>query len=144
MTANGGHTTYGSAMHDTPSQSERSFLLSAECACASLVAHGAVLLVALILSAGGRRLPADEREARVFFLLPPDRMPSSSHQSDLIQWGRLGGDLSDGEDLLRGGVGRRISADDHGSQAGGSYPGIAVLHAGVLYRFDGPVAAVAP
>jgi TonB family protein len=110
-------------MHDTPSQSERSFLLSAECACASLVAHGAVLLVALILSAGGRRLPADEREARVFFLLPPDRMPSSSHQSDLIQWGRLGGDLSDGEDLLRGGVGRRISADDHGSRLWGRRSG---------------------
>jgi TonB family protein len=110
-------------MHDTPSQSERSFLLSAECACASLVAHGAVLLVALILSAGGRRLPADEREARVFFLLPPDRMPSSSHQSDLIQWGRLGGDLSDGEDLLRGGEGRRISADDHGSRLWGRRSG---------------------
>jgi TonB family protein len=110
-------------MHDTPSQSERSFLQSAECACASLVAHGAVLLVALILSAGGRRLPADEREARVFFLLPPDRMPSSSHQSDLIQWGRLGGDLSDGEDLLRGGVGRRSSADDHGSRLWGRRSG---------------------
>lgn len=110
-------------MHDTPSQSERSFLLSAECACASLVAHGAVLLVALILSAGGRRLPADEREARVFFLLPPDRMPSSSHQSDLMQWGRLGGDLSDGKDLLRGGVGRRISADDHGSRVWGRRSG---------------------
>jgi len=115
-------------MHDTPSQSERSFLLSAECACASLVAHGAVLLVALILSAGGRRLPADEREARVFFLLPPDRMPSSSHQSDLIQWGRLGGDLSDGEDLLRGGVGRRSSADDHGSRLWGRRSGARPEH----------------
>jgi TonB family protein len=110
-------------MHDTPSQSERSFLLSAECACASLVAHSAVLLVALVLSAGGRRLPADEREARVFFLLPPDRMPSSSHQSDLIQWGRLGGDLSDGKDLLRAGVGRRITADDHGSRVWGRRSG---------------------
>jgi len=110
-------------MHDTPSQSERSFLLSAECACASLVAHGAVLLVALILSAGGRRLPADEREARVFFLLPPDRMPSNSFQSDLMQWGRLGGDLSDGKDLLRGGVGRRITADGHGSRVWGRRSG---------------------
>ena len=81
----------GHARHSL--QSERSFLFSAECACASLVAHGALLLVALVFSAGGRRLPADEREARVFFLLPPDRMPGSTHQSDLIQWGRLGGDL---------------------------------------------------
>ena len=110
-------------MHDTPSKSERSFLLSAECACASLVAHGALVLVALVLSAGGRRLPADEREARVFFLLPPDRMPSSTHQSDLIQWGRLGGDLSDGKDLLRAGVGRQIRADDHGSRLWGKRSG---------------------
>jgi len=110
-------------MHDTPSKSERSFLLSAECACASLAAHGALLLVALVVSAGGRRLPADEREARVFFLLPPDRVPSSTHQSDLIQWGRLGGDLSDGKDLLRGGVGRRITADGHGSRVWGRRSG---------------------
>lgn len=111
------------AMHDIPSQSDRGFLFSAECACASLVAHGAVLLVALVFSAGGRRLPADEREARVFFLLPPDRVPASTHQSDLMQWGRLGGDLSDGKDLLRSGVGRQIRADDHGSREWGKRSG---------------------
>jgi TonB family protein len=111
------------AMHDNPSQSDRRSLLSAECACASFVAHGALLLVALALSAGGRRLPADEREARVFFLLPPDRVPASTHQSDLMQWGRLGGDLSDGKDLLRSGVGRQIRADDHGSRVWGKRSG---------------------
>lgn len=110
-------------MHDIPSHRERGFLLSAECACASLVAHGALLLVALVLSAGGRRLPSNEREARVFFLLPPDRMPASTHQSDLMQWGRLGGDLSDGRDLLRAGVGRQARADDHGSRVWGKRSG---------------------
>jgi TonB family protein len=110
-------------MHDTPSQFNRGFLLSAECACASLVAHGALLLVVLLLTAGGRRIPADERQARVFFLLPPDRMPASTHQSDLMQWGRLGGDLSDGKDLLRAGVGRQIRADDHGSRVWGKRSG---------------------
>ena len=110
-------------MHDIPAQSDRGFLFSAECACVSLVAHGALVLAALLLSAGGRRLPADEREARVFFLLPPDRMPSSTHQSDLMQWGRLGGDLSDGKDLLRAGVGRQIRADDHGSRIWGKRSG---------------------
>ncbi len=110
-------------MHDAPSESNRGFLLSAECACASLMAHGALLLVVLLLTAGGRRLPADERQARVFFLLPPDRMPASTHQSDLMQWGRLGGDLSDGKDLLRAGVGRQIRADDHGSRVWGKRSG---------------------
>ncbi|MFL5519259.1 MAG: energy transducer TonB [Gemmatimonadales bacterium] len=110
-------------MHDIPSQSERSFLFSAECACASLVAHGLVLLVALAFTTGGRRLPADEREARVFFLLPPDRTPGSTHQSDLIQWGRLGGDLSDGKNLIRSGMGRQIRGDDHGSRLWGRRSG---------------------
>jgi TonB family protein len=106
-----------------PSHPPRSTLLSAECACASLVAHAVVLVLALALTQGGARLPADEREARVFFLLPPDRVPASTHQSDLIQWGRLGGDLSDGKDLLRAGVGRSIRPDDHGSRIWGRRSG---------------------
>jgi TonB family protein len=106
-----------------PQQPTRSTLFSAECACASLVAHATVLLLAVALTHGGARLPADEREARVFFLLPPDRMPSSTHQSDAIQWGRLGGDLSDGKDLLRSGIGRNIRADDHGSRIWGRRSG---------------------
>jgi TonB family protein len=111
-------------MHDhLPSQPSRGTLLSAECACASLVAHAVVLVLALGLTHGGTRLPANEREARVFFLLPPDRVPSSTHQSDLMQWGRLGGDLSDGKELLRAGVGRNIRADDHGSRVWGRRSG---------------------
>jgi TonB family protein len=104
-------------MHDAfPSQPSRSALLLAECACASLVAHAAALVLALALTHGGTRLPADEREARVFFLLPPDRVPASVHQSDLMQWGRLGGDLTDGRDLLRSGMGRSFRPNDHGSR----------------------------
>ena len=111
-------------MHDPiPSQTPRSTRLSAECACASLAAHAAVLVLAVVLTHGGARLPADEREARVFFLLPPDRVPSSTHQSDRIQWGRLGGDLSDGKDLLRAGVGRSFRPDDHGSRTWGHRSG---------------------
>jgi TonB family protein len=118
----GGGLTRG--MHDhLPPQPTRSTLLSAECACVSLVAHAVVLLVALGLTHGGARLPADEREARVFFLLPPDRVAASTHQSDLIQWGRLGGDLSDGKNLLRSGVGRSIQPDDHGSRLWGRRSG---------------------
>jgi TonB family protein len=110
-------------MPDLPSHSGRSALLSVECACASLVAHLAVLLVIVVLTHGGRRLPVDEREARVFFLLPPDRVAASTHQSDLIQWGRLGGDLANGKDLLRSGPGRSIRLDDHGSRLWGQRSG---------------------
>lgn len=111
-------------MHDPlPSKTPWSTLLSAECACASLVAHAAVLVLAVVLTHGGARLPTDEREARVFFLLPPDRVPSSTHQIDRIQWGRLGGDLSDGKDLLRSGVGRSFLPDDHGSRTWGRRSG---------------------
>jgi len=111
-------------VHDhLPTHPARGTLFSAECACASLIAHAAALVLCVVLTHGGTRLPADEREARVFFLLPPDRMPSSTHQSDLMQWGRLGGDLSDGRDLLRSGIGRSIRPDDHGSRVWGRRSG---------------------
>jgi TonB family protein len=111
-------------MHDHfPAQPPRSTLLGAQCACASLAAHAVVLVLALVLTHGGTRLPANEREARVFFLLPPDRVPATTHQSDLMQWGRLGGDLSDGKELLRSGVGRSIRPDDHGSRVWGRRSG---------------------
>ncbi|HKU60406.1 MAG TPA: energy transducer TonB [Gemmatimonadales bacterium] len=110
-------------MLDKPSSPNRSLLVSAESACVSLALHLAALGLALALTQGGPRLPADEREARVFFLLPPDRVPASTHQSDVMQWGRLGGDLADGTNLLRSGAGRRIRADDHGSRLWGKRSG---------------------
>jgi TonB-like protein len=72
----------------------------AECACVSILAHGAVVWLAVGLTDGGRRIPTDEREARVFFLLPPDRVDVRSRQSETIQWGRPGGDLQDGKHLF--------------------------------------------
>ena len=81
-------------------ESGRTFLQPAECALASILAHGAVVLLAVDLTAGSRQLPSDEREARVFFLLPPDRVDVRQRQTDIIQWGRPGGDLQDGRHLL--------------------------------------------
>jgi TonB family protein len=63
----------GPIMHLTLLESDRSFLRSAECAFLSILAHAAVIWLALDMSAGAGQLPEDEREARVFFLLPPDR-----------------------------------------------------------------------
>ncbi len=57
-------------------------------------------------TAGGRQLPANEREARVFFLLPPDRVDVRVHQTEVFRWGRLGADWDDGRDLMAPGEGR--------------------------------------
>jgi TonB family protein len=77
-------------------ESNRNFFQSAECALVSILAH--VGLVWFVVGAGidGWQLPTDEREARVFFLLPPDRVDVRSRQTESIQWGELGGDLEDG------------------------------------------------
>jgi Gram-negative bacterial TonB protein C-terminal len=87
-------------MSTTLLESGRKFFQSAECAFVSTLAHAAVIWFALSLTAGGRQMPADEREARLFFLLPPDRVDVREHQSEIIQYGRLGGDLEDGRHLL--------------------------------------------
>ena len=86
-------------------QSGRNFFQSAECAFASALAHLVVVWFAMGLTSGGRQMPVDEREARVFFLLPPDRVDVRERQSEILQWGRLGGDLENGKILssLEGG-----------------------------------------
>jgi TonB family protein len=63
----------------------------------SILAHVGLVWYALGATEGGRQFPTTEREARVFFLLPPDRVDVRSRQSDIIQWGKLGGDLEDGK-----------------------------------------------
>src|SRR5215210_8505290 len=82
-------------------QSGRNFFQSAECTFASALAHLFVVWFAVGLTSGGRQMPADEREARVFFLLPPDRVDVRERQSEILQWGKLGGDLLDGKHLLK-------------------------------------------
>jgi len=89
-------------------ESDRSILQTTECALLSLVAHGATVWLAVSLTMGGSQLPADEREARVFFLLPPDRVAVEPHQTEVFQWGRPGMDLQDGQDLTRPTAGSRV------------------------------------
>ena len=66
----------------------------------SALAHGALIWLAVGLTGDGRRMPSDEREARVFFLLPPDRVDVRERQTESLQWGKLGGDIEDGKHLL--------------------------------------------
>lgn len=84
-------------MHPTLLESDRSFFQSAECAFVSIVAHVAVVWVVVGATDGGIVLPTNERDARVFFLLPPDRVDIRMHQSETIRWGRLGRDLQNGK-----------------------------------------------
>jgi protein TonB len=106
-------------MHLTLLESDRSFLRSAECAAVSIVAHAGLVWLAIASTAGGRQLPADEREARVFFLLPPDRVKAPDHQTDVIQWARVGTDLANGPAQPPGpGQGLGVREPAYGSNRG--------------------------
>ncbi|MGH7512391.1 MAG: energy transducer TonB [Gemmatimonadales bacterium] len=104
-------------------ESDRSFFRSAECVFASILAHAGLVWCAIGLTEGGRQLPADEREARVFFLLPPDRVDSRPRQTDIIQLGRLGADLENGRHLTRSGEGLHILAPAYGARNRGERSG---------------------
>lgn len=80
-------------------ESDRSFLRSAECAALSIVAHGA--LVWVILASPGHRfvLPTTERDARLMFLLPPDRIPGSERTAELPRPGIVGSGYDEGQAL---------------------------------------------
>jgi TonB-like protein len=88
-------------MHLTLPESGRNFFQSAECASVSILAHTLLVWFALGATDNGKELPADEREARVFFLLPPDRVDVRARQSETMQWGKLGADLEDGKHLFK-------------------------------------------
>jgi TonB family protein len=104
-------------------ESGRSLFQTAECAMLSILAHAGVLWLALSASQGGRQLPTDEREARVFFLLPPDRVDTRVYQSEVFQGGKLGLDYLDGE--LRTGLegGWTIPERSHDSRRKGKHNG---------------------
>jgi TonB family protein len=82
-------------------ESDRSFLRSAECTSLSILAHAGLVWLALGVTAEGGKLPADEHEARAFFLLPPDHVQGPLGQLDVIRWEAIGGAL-DGGAWLKG------------------------------------------
>jgi hypothetical protein len=103
-------------MRPTLLESGRNFFQSTECALGSIVAHAVVVWLAVSLTAAGRQLPADEREARVFFLLPPDRVDVRERQTEIMQLGKLGIDLDDGKHLFNPEEGRLSRAPAHGAR----------------------------
>lgn len=102
-------------MHLLLLESDRSVLRSAECAVVSIVAHLGMVWLAVAVTEGGRQLPADEREARVFFLLPPDRSDEPQRQSEVFRLGKLGGALDGGNQLTGPGDGMRVGARSYGA-----------------------------
>jgi TonB family protein len=86
-------------------ESNRSFFQVAECAAVSILAHAGLVWFLVAGTGEGWKLPTTEREARVVFLLPPDRVDERSHQSEIIQWGKLGLDFEDG---------KRVTGPDEG------------------------------
>jgi TonB family protein len=104
-------------------ESDRSFLQSAECATAAILVHAGLVLFALSATSGGRHIPTDEREARVFFLLPPDRVDQRSRQFNLLHLGKLGSDLEDGKLLTEPDEGFAIRERAYGARRRGGRTG---------------------
>lgn len=110
-------------MRPTLLESGRSFFQTAECGLVSILAHAGLVWVAVVATQGGRQIPTDEREARVFFLLPPDRVDVRSRQTETIQWGKLGGDFEDGKNLVRSSEGLLARPLAGGARAQGDRSG---------------------
>jgi TonB family protein len=106
-------------MHVTLLESNRSFFQTAECAFLSVLAHAGLIWGAVAATEGGRQLPVNEREARVFFLLPPDRVDARAYQIEELQWGRPGGDIQNGPVLTKAGEGWSSRPPAHGARARG-------------------------
>lgn len=142
-------------------ESGRTFFKT-ECAFVSVLAHAGLVWFALGVTEGGRQLPTDDREARVFFLLPPDRIDVRSRQNEIIQWGKLGADLEDGMHLVNPSEGWFERAPAHGvrnrgnrSGARGALPfgppptfipdtAFSVLEVDEIVRYEGSAAPIYP
>jgi TonB family protein len=111
------------AMRLTLLESDRSFWQSAECASVAILVHAGLVFFALTATLGDWQIPTDEREARVFFLLPPDRVDQRLRQSEIIQLGKLGADLEDGKLLTRAGEPGLIRERAYGARRRGGRTG---------------------
>jgi hypothetical protein len=91
-------------------ESDRSFFRTAEYVTVSIVAHLGLVWVVVATSVGTFRLPTDEREARVLFLLPPDPVAATERQADILLPGKPGSGLDQGGQLPAEGEGLRLLA----------------------------------
>lgn len=92
-------------------ESDRSFLRSAELVTLSIAMHVTVLGFIAVTPAGSFRLPADEREARVLFLLPPDRPAPAERTAEIFLPGKPGSGLDEASPLPADGQGMRLEGN---------------------------------
>jgi TonB family protein len=78
-------------------ESDRSFLRSSECAALSIVAHLALVWAVMASTDGSFRLPTSERDARLMFLLPPDRIPASERTTEIPRMGKVASGLEEAQ-----------------------------------------------
>jgi TonB family protein len=97
-------------MHLTLLESDRNFFRSAEIAAVSIVAHVGVAFLALAAAPGTFRLPTSERDVRVLFLLPPDRVDAPERQAEIHLPGSPGSGLDQAGQLPADGEGLRLVA----------------------------------
>jgi hypothetical protein len=91
-------------------ESDRSFFRTAEYVTVSIVAHLGLVWVVVATSVGTFRLPTDEREARVLFLLPPDPVAATERQAEILLPGKPGSGLDQAGQLPAEGEGLRLLA----------------------------------
>jgi TonB family protein len=104
-------------------ESNRSFFRTAEYATVSIVAHLGLVWVVVATSVGTFRLPTDEREARVLFLLPPDPVAATERQTEILLPGRPGSGLDEASQLPAEGEGLRLQATSSRSRHRGDRSG---------------------
>ena len=110
-------------MHVTLLESDRNFLRSAELITLSIATHLTLLGVAVMAPAGTFRLPTDEREARVMFLLPPDGPHAADRQAEMFLPGKPGSGLDEASALATDGQGFRLEGNVSRSRARGERSG---------------------
>jgi len=91
-------------------ESDRRLFRSAQTVAVSIVAHTGVVLFALAASIDTFRLPTTERDVRVLFLLPPDRVDAPERQAEIFLPGRPGSGLDQAGQLPAEGEGLRLAA----------------------------------
>ena len=89
-------------------ESDRHFLRSAELITLSIGMHLAVAALAAVSASGAFRLPEDEREAKVMFLLPPDPAGVSEREAEIFLPGKPGSGLDEASRAPAEGQGFRL------------------------------------
>ena len=91
-------------------ESDRTLFRSTESAAVSIVAHVGVVSLAFAATMGAFRLPTNERDARVLFLLPPDRVDAPEGRAEIFLPGKPGSGLDQAGQLPAEGEGLRLAA----------------------------------